>query len=77
MTEVPERAGQKCRVCSMPIAAGLASCPSCAYDHRAAAEAARSDQAAWTAGPPDPGAAHPGRSGALGRWRSRRPHGNH
>jgi hypothetical protein len=60
VSETSQGVGRRCLVCSMPIAAGLGSCPNCAYDHRAAAEAQSGDEA------------RADRTGALGRWRSRR-----
>jgi len=63
-------AGHKCRVCSMPFASELMSCPSCAYDRRAAAEAGAT---------PPPDLARPGERARSGRaskdvrwWRAKR-----
>jgi DNA-binding helix-hairpin-helix protein with protein kinase domain len=60
-------AGQKCGVCSMPFAAHLGSCPSCAYDRRAAAEAGATHVTAHPAGRDGTG-----RGRGLRWWKSRR-----
>lgn len=55
-------AGQKCDVCSMPFTADFGSCPSCAYDRRAAAEAGATHVTARPAG----------RGRGLRWWKARR-----
>lgn len=70
LNEPAPGAGHKCRVCSMPFAAELTCCPSCAYDRRAAAQAGATSVEATAADVAH--VARTGRAKGLRWWKARR-----